>query len=247
MSYLIYPILALAPSLIWLLFYLRKDSHPESNRMILRVFLWGIATTIPVAILQLGAERVLSAFQLERTIYSFIYFFAVVAISEEVFKYLAAKKAVFSSSELDEPLDVMLYMIIAALGFTALENLLYLWPGSYGDDFGFPQSLALAFQRFVGATFLHALVSGALGYFLARAYFEPKKSAKLMLSGFTLAVVLHGLFNFSIMEIGGWLKILVPLSILIGLALFVSWGFQRVRKMPSMCIIKTDSHGLRTD
>lgn len=196
-----------------------------------------MAITIPVTIIQLGAESILSKLQLTPATRSFIYFFAVVAVSEEFFKYLAAKKAVFATSELDEPLDVMLYMIIAALGFAAFENLLYLWPGRYGYEFGFAQSLTLAIQRFIGATFLHALASGTLGYFLVWAYLKPKKSVGLIFFGFALVVVLHGLFNFSIMQVDGWLKPGIPLSILIGLALFVSWGFGKVKRMPSTCKI----------
>ena len=54
MNYLFYIIFALAPSVIWLLFFLRKDSHPESNRMILTVFLLGILAAIPAALIETG-------------------------------------------------------------------------------------------------------------------------------------------------------------------------------------------------
>ena len=52
-----YPILiffGLAPSAAWLLFYLRKDVHPESNRMILKVFFFGMIVALPVVLAEMG-------------------------------------------------------------------------------------------------------------------------------------------------------------------------------------------------
>jgi len=42
---------------------------------------------------------------------------------------------------------------------------------------------------------------------------------------------LHGLYNFSIMEMGGNLRIVIPIIILVGLAIFVSLGFKRLKKI----------------
>jgi len=47
---------------------------------------------------------------------------------------------------------------------------------------------------------------------------------------------LHGIYNFSKMEISGETEMaVVELSILIGSAIFVFWGFERLKKMPSVC------------
>jgi len=48
---------------------------------------------------------------------------------------------------------------------------------------------------------------------------------------------LHGFYNFSIMEIGGDLKFLIPVVILISLAILVSLGFKRLKKLASVCKI----------
>ncbi len=56
MNYIYFTILGLLPSFIWLLFYLRKDRHPEPKTMVLKIFLWG-ALMGPLAIfLQMGAR-----------------------------------------------------------------------------------------------------------------------------------------------------------------------------------------------
>lgn len=244
MNYYILPFFALAPSTIWLLFYLHKDRHPESKKMIVRVFAYGVAATIPAAALEVLLEPKLALLPLSPLFISGIYFFVVVGMTEEIFKYLAARESVFASSELDEPLDVMLYMIISALGFAALENLLYLLQQCAGEfaaalcqESFFQNSVALTIQRFVGATFLHALTSGTFGYFVALSFSRPKFKWIFFLAGLFLASVLHGLFNFSIMEVAGLGKLIIPVGILIGLAISTSWGFQLLKRMPNKCNI----------
>jgi len=259
MIYLLYLILGLAPSIIWLLFFLRKDVHPESNRMIILVFLLGIAIVPLVAI----AECLPISFDFDCFLPWFfenffpspwgglLYMFLGIALIEEVGKYLVVKFKVLRDPEFDEPLDVMLYMIIAALGFAAIENILVLF---------FPEkplliqeaSVITAF-RFVGATFLHALCSGTIGYFLARSFFHPKKKRLLLFVGFGLATILHGLFNFSIIKIGESLivkagtitiansqvfysHLTLLVAILVGLAIFVTLGFKNLKKIASVCI-----------
>ena len=60
MSYFIYIIAGVLPSAIWLLFYLRKDRHPESKRMILKIFLYGMIAALPVILIELGFLEMLA-------------------------------------------------------------------------------------------------------------------------------------------------------------------------------------------
>jgi RsiW-degrading membrane proteinase PrsW (M82 family) len=234
MNYLFYILFGLAPSIIWLLFYLRKDTHPESNKMIIKIFLLGMLAAIPAALIELGIRPFVLPL-LSSLFFSFLYVFLGIALVEEFFKYLVVKEKVLKNPELDEPPDLMIYMIVSALGFAALENLLIL----FGlGAFHFFETFFVALLRFVGATFLHALASGLLGYFLALSFFEPKRKKLLFLSGLFGAAALHGLYNFSIMELGGGLKMLIPVLILIGLAVFVSLGFKKLKKISSICKIK---------
>ncbi len=232
----LYILFGVLPSLVWLSYYLRKDSHPEPKLMILKVFFSGFLITLPVFFIQLGLSTLLAELKLPTLIISILYWFFVIALTEEFFKYLVVRKEVLSSSNLDEPLDIMLYMIIAALGFAALENILYLF--SPTDNLPFNQFLnntfIISFIRFIGATFLHTLVSGTLGYFLIVEVYEIEKRGWFFFSGLFLASALHGLYNFSIITLKGPLQIAVPVTILIGLAIFVLWAFNRVRKMKSV-------------
>ena len=233
---ILYIFFGILPSLVWLSYYLRKDSHPEPKLMILKVFILGFLITLPVFLVQIGLSALLVEVKLPTFIISILYWFFVIALTEEFFKYLVVKKAIFKNSNLDEPLDIMIYMIIAALGFAALENILYLF--SPADNLSFNQVLnntfMISFVRFIGATFLHTLASGTLGYFLVIESHQIKKSGWFSFLGLFLASTLHGFYNFSIMTFKGTLQVAVPITILIGLAIFVFWAFNRVKNMKSV-------------
>jgi len=234
MNYFYYFILWVLPSFVWLLYFLRKDVHPESNKMILKVFLYGMLITLPAILLEAVANKVVDEFLKESLFKKIVYYFLVVSLIEEFLKYLVVRKKVLFSSDLDEPIDVMLYLIISALGFAAFENILYLIKYTTFNEIVFFTSI-----RFVSAIFLHALCSGLFGYFLALSFYHLKEKTKLMTEGFVLAVFFHAAFNYGIIEIGDNLYwIFLPIIVLISLATIVSIGFQRLKKLKSVCKIE---------
>lgn len=224
MIYFLY-LFGFLPSTIWLLFYLRKDAHPESNRMILKIFFLGMLAAFFAIFLEKGFQKIISS--------SLLVIFLGGAFIEEYLKYLVVKAGVFHSSELDEPPDLLLYMIISALGFAALENILVL--SNYHPILTATKALEVMGWRFVSATFLHALSSGVLGYFLALSFFHTRQRKKLFVVGLAAATILHGLYNWSIMKVGGLEKFLLPILILITLSLLVSFWFKKLKKLPSVC------------
>ncbi|MDO8265096.1 MAG: PrsW family intramembrane metalloprotease [Candidatus Parcubacteria bacterium] len=234
MPFLAYLPFGLLPSFIWLSLYLRKDDHPESKWMILKIFFYGMLATIPAAMLELGIFEEISKLSLSENIAVIIYFFLGVALTEEIVKYLIVRVKVLNNPEFDEPTDVMIYMIVAALGFAALENIsILLGYREYSSDIVFK----ILLLRFVGATFLHALASGTMGYFIARSLFQTKQRGKLLLSGLIISTTLHGLYNLSIIQLDGNLKLAIPAVILIILAIVVTWGFNDLKKLKSVCKI----------
>ena len=202
--------LALTPSLVWLFYYLKKDVHPEPNRFVIRVFLWGMTITVLVAIgimiyTKIDQDLLKNGFNiLDHLPYLFsvpIFIIFLNAFWEEGLKYLIVRFTVLKNPEFDEPVDAMEYMIIVALAFAAVENILIAI--THSDI----QSLsAILFVRFLGATLIHALSSAVLGFFLARAIFWRKNRHRFPLRlgfvwlGLIIATGLHGLFNFLIIE-----------------------------------------------
>lgn len=245
MNYLLYVILGVLPSATWLLFYLRKDSHPEPKKTILLVFLGG-ALMGPIALLvQFLAMMLLSPSSQWPALFAaisqnqYLFLFNVVLFapfSEELLKYLVVKWQVLQNPDFDEPLDAMIYLVVSALGFAAAENLLniFLLPNLT------PQLAASqAFVRFLSATFLHALSSGILGYFIAYALFNLKKRMAIFLTGFLSATFLHGLYNYLawLYDSNKFFAIILAL-LLILMGGIINWQFRHLKKQLSICKIR---------
>lgn len=245
---ILYIIFGALPSLIWLFYYLRKDIHPEPKKMIMKVFFWGALATIPALIFQIFFSEALNQFQYLSVFYSpeisaylpsinsLVKWFLVIALTEEVVKYLVVRWVIFGSGELDEPLDIMLYMVVAALGFAALENVLYLF--SPIDNLSLAAvlqiTITVSFLRFIGATFLHTLCSGLLGYFMALSSLRGKHRFRLTALGLALAVGLHGLYDFSIINLHYPFNVIVPALVIFGLASFMVYDFDGIKKFKSI-------------
>ncbi|MGB3922086.1 MAG: PrsW family glutamic-type intramembrane protease [Minisyncoccia bacterium] len=180
------------PALVWLAFWLREDyRHPEPRALILKTFLLGMAAVGLVLPFQNVVDNWLPGFA----------FAAVLlwAIFEEIFKLGAAYVGGIHSRDDDEPVDQMIYMITAALGFAAMENTLFLLEPLAGGD---PrQSLITGNLRFIGASLLHVVSSGIVGAALAFSFYKTKKErVHMVATGLVLAVVVHVTFNLSLIN-----------------------------------------------
>ncbi|OGZ66426.1 MAG: hypothetical protein A3C50_02500 [Candidatus Staskawiczbacteria bacterium RIFCSPHIGHO2_02_FULL_43_16] len=249
----LYIIFGILPSLIWLLYYLAKDMHPEPKKMILKVFFWGAVATIPTLFFQIIFTEALNQFQYLSVFYSpeisgylpainnLTKWFVIIAFTEELFKYLVVRWIVFQSGELDEPLDIMLYMVVAALGFATLENTLYLFSPIDGLSFDMvlKTTVIISFLRFIGATFLHTLCSGLVGYFMALSSLRLKHRFRLTILGLFLAVLLHGLYNFSIINLRFPFNVAIPGLVIFGLAAFMIYDFDGIKKFKSIVKLKS--------
>jgi len=202
----------------------------------MKIFFCGMLMSLPAILLEMGIIRFLEESKLPLILLTFLNVFIGIALVEELLKYWVVRKEVLNHAEFDEPIDALLYMIIAALGFAAAENILILF--SLGPTFLFSNVLIVSILRFWGATFLHALASGVIGYSLALSFFETKKKIRLLSLGITTATLLHGFYNFSIMKLQeSFTYLLVPIAILIGLAIFLAFAFKRLKKIKSVCKI----------
>lgn len=177
-------LLGLLPSLIWLVFFLLEDRVcPEPKRMVAKVFLAGAVSAIFAAIPQLFIKlSIIPAINIDD--FSVLAFF-IFALIEELVKFAAVYIVLYNEECFDEPIDAMIYMITAALGFAALENILYV---ANANSELIIESISM---RFVGATLLHAIASGFIGYFWMR---------KKIATGIIVATLLHTGFNVLVLH-----------------------------------------------
>lgn len=237
MKFFLCIILALLPSLIWLAFYLRKDKHPEPNGMIIKIFLFG-ALAVPVAALfEQGFFIGLEKINLVQKIVVLVIGFALI---EEALKYLVVRFGILKSPAFDEPVDAMIYLIIGALGFAAAENI-YLLIQVYPAEMPIASVLEFVTTRFLGATFLHALASAILGYFLAASLLITSNVRKILVwGGLLTATILHSVFNYIIILssqsiISTLERNLYLLILLVAMAIIVSLMFKKINKHRSIC------------
>lgn len=234
--------LSFLPPVIWLLFYLHEDRHPEPKHLIMFTFVAGILSAVFAVILELGLlgrPIILSdgtrAFNggLAYRIYPLLlewrfFILGSVAAIEEYLKYLAVKFAVLSRPDFDEPVDAMIYMVTAALGFAAIENVIFVVPVFERDSLA--SGFELTANRFLAANLLHALSSAIVGYFLARHVFSPWRKHAVA-AGIIIATVLHTAFNYFIIRrdmMPNSLLLVVFLLTIMAVVVFVD--FERLKK-----------------
>lgn len=211
--------LGLLPSFAWLIFFLKEDIHPEPKKMIVRAFIAGALVAFVAVGLQLLLRNILQSFQINE--YHLVSF-SLFGFIEEALKFFAAYLVVRKSRFFDEPIDAMIYIITAALGFAMVENVaIMLSIKVLSEAFG------IITLRFVGATLLHALSSGLVGYYWAKGIILGRVPL-LLFKGIVFATLLHMVFNYLILiskEI-----IIYPIIFLTIAALFIFWDFEKIKK-----------------
>lgn len=217
--------------------------------MVIKIFIWGMIIG-PIAILfELSSRWLMSPMGLKnfleiigqdsRDYFNFLNLVIAAPIIEETLKYAVVRFRVLKNSAFDEPLDTMLYMIIGALGFAAVENLLLVFQSPLP---AFGQMLSFMAMRFISATFVHALASGILGFWLASAIKEPAKKYRMLCKGFSLAIFFHIGYNALIWTIESQegsdialLPIWMVFVLITIMAIAVSHKFAILKRLHSVC------------
>ncbi|MDP3947100.1 MAG: PrsW family glutamic-type intramembrane protease [bacterium] len=242
--YLALVLLGLVPSFAWLVFYLQEDIHPEPRRLIFFTFLAGAAVTLVAFAAQIafkaGAEFLAVPSRSPAALFG-------LAAIEELFKFGAAYFVVARSRAFDEPIDAMIYLIVAALGFAAVENIGALdmtrdtFLAESASDIvsasaGAPQGVALASRifetttlRFIGATLLHALSSAIVGFYWAKGILRGR-TPQFLVAGILIATGLHTIFNYFILRFE---DVIYATLFLVVIAFFVLNDFEKLKRAAS--------------
>ncbi len=180
----------LGPVLVWLWVWEHEDKHPEPTKLVIYAFLGGVVAVLVALPLE---SLALSAFT------STVLIILVWAAIEESLKYSTAYLTTLWRAENHDPIDAMMYMIITALGFSALENILFVaGPLMAGH---FHVAAVLGINRFFEASVIHIIASGAVGYALALGFNKsPAKKNFYTALGLCTAIVLHGGINLLILH-----------------------------------------------
>ncbi|MEK7546764.1 MAG: PrsW family glutamic-type intramembrane protease [Patescibacteria group bacterium] len=222
--------LGFLPGFTWLLFYLQEEVHPEPKKMIATVFVAGAASAVAALAVELFiscafvyrlngcSQKFIDGIQLTPLL---ILIFAIV---EETAKFCAAYLVVAKSKYFDEPVEAMIYMAVAALGFATVENIGALLGN--GAPVIFNDIFEIATFRFVGTTLLHTLTASIVGYFWALEI-RNFKSGKFIISGLILGAALHAVFNYLILI---YSNLLYPIIFVAIVGFFTLNDFEKLKR-----------------
>lgn len=193
----------LMPTLVWLYFLLKEDSRcPEPRWIIFLAFIAGMLAVPLVLWPQTFALSNLPTCSPE-DINSCVPLMTAWAMIEETAKYLVAALAILWRKEaIRRALDLVTCMLTVALGFAALENVLFLLgPLADGD---YLHSFITGNLRFIGSTVLHVVASSAIGFAMAFS-FEKSRGIRAAAAslGLVVAIALHTAFNLFILSGNG--------------------------------------------
>lgn len=120
----------------------------------------------------------------------FIIAFLLVGLGEEFVKFGVLLLVNRLNNELNSIVACIIYSVIIAMGFAFVENIFY----AYLYDFS---TVAV---RFFTAVPAHAVFGIITGYFLGVSKLDEKNRTSLLCRGFAFVVLLHGLYDWFILQ-----------------------------------------------
>ena len=236
------------PTLIWLWFWTRQDKkNPEPKSMIALAFIGGMVAVFISLFLEkyfygLGLKNLFSnsifepilpaieniAKQANVGIDKILLVVIFAPIIEELSKFLMAYILVLRSKTNDEPIDPMIYMITTALGFAAIENMLFLINPFENRDILL--TIFTGNMRFVGATLLHTISSATIAMFMSFTFFKHKAEKFVFtIVGIISAIFIHGVFNM--LMVGDQSNSIIALQLIWITVIIILFAFEKIKKI----------------
>ncbi|MFP5114756.1 PrsW family glutamic-type intramembrane protease [Bacillaceae bacterium C204] len=123
-------------------------------------------------------------------------------IFEEFSKWFVLYFIAYRSAEFDEPFDGVVYGTSVSLGFATAENIIYLMSNG----------VEIAFNRALLPVSSHALFGVIMGFYMSKEKFTPGTKIFWMVLSLLIPSVLHGIFNYLMLNEELWVFI-IPLMI----------------------------------
>lgn len=184
------------PVIFWAGYHYHKDRHlPEPALNLAICFGLGICAAAFAKLIYAGLEPLglrFDAFGLAAENPLGLLAYALLAIGpiEEFCKLLPFMLVAIHFEAFDEPLDGITYASFVALGYAAAENFYYL------EFLTLLESTARGFASPV----IHILFASIWAYWITRARLNHESTTRPLLLGFLLAAMLHGLYDFLVLQ-----------------------------------------------
>jgi RsiW-degrading membrane proteinase PrsW (M82 family) len=175
------------------MFFFKDQFNREPKLKLLVCFLLGCLSVIPAIIIQIFSPKPSNALFGEGIIYTAFFAYIVVALSEEMSKFVMLRFYVFPKKTFDEPYDGIVYSVMVGMGFATVENIGYVYQ----------HGINTALLRMFLSVPAHGTFAVLMGYFVGKAKFIPEKRFYFLFLGVFWATFFHGTFDFFLFLQGG--------------------------------------------
>ena len=182
--------IAIIPVIALCAYVYYKDIDKEPKSLLKKVFLWGMASIVPIVILELLIGHFLPTDK--SNLYRlFISVLIGVGLIEEGAKWFIVQKSVYNDKEFNHIYDAIVYSVFASLGFALVENILYVF------QYGFMTGIVRAILTVPS----HGCDAIIMGYFLGKAKQaefsgDQKASNKNLAYSLIMPVLAHTIYDF---------------------------------------------------
>ncbi len=186
MRFILYTILGIVPSLLWLGYFRKKDYiSPEPWGRLIVIMVLGAVSVIAAGFIEAVAFGITGISDTDNVLGLLGTHTFFVGFIEEGVKFLVVYLFVFFSPEFNEPVDGLIYATASAIGFSHAENALY------ASSFG----LGNFMLRALLATLGHIMFSSIWGYELGRYRYDRRGQGKVLILSIFVAALAHGIYN----------------------------------------------------
>jgi|TARA_B100001964_G_C14227862_1_gene598549 RsiW-degrading membrane proteinase PrsW (M82 family) len=182
-------LITVLPSLALVFYFVKSDKFKEPNRFIIITFLFGILINIPAGFLNDLIDKNFATG--ERFNDALLTGFFAGGPVEELLKFLVLYFYILKEKAFNEPMDGLVYGILASLGFATYENYNYVFIYA-GIWEVIPMDLAIG--RSYSAIPLHGLCGAIMGFYFGQYAFSANK--KYLGLAIIVPIIFHGSYNF---------------------------------------------------
>ena len=183
--------IATLPVILIGLYVYKKDRIKESKKLLLKLFLYGIFSCFPAALLGFILGIFFPEVDDMNFLELFLYCFIVISLIEELCKWFFTYKLTYNHIEFDSLYDMIVYAVFISLGFAFFENILYV------KEYGIMTGILRGFLSVPG----HACDGVLMGIYLGLSKLEEikgnsKKSIIYNFISILIPMLIHGIYDF---------------------------------------------------
>lgn len=192
--------ISMIPVILLGLYIYNKDTVKEPKSLLLVLFASGLISSFIVVIINILTALIIPDLYLSDNYQNFGFFklfiliFLEIALVEEFSKWIMIRTIGYHHKDFDQLYDIIVYSTFVALGFAAIENVLYVLQGG----------ITLGIYRAIFSVPGHVAFGVFMGYYLGLAKTVEKKDKtkyKLYMAlSILVPTLLHTVYNFFLMK-----------------------------------------------